>query len=110
MYEVCTRQSLRSSRHFSCPSRPAKMLTMSHQLDRRTFIIASGFTALASTRVLGANDTLRVGVLGAGGRMNDLLDAADKVGGYQIAAGSDVYGPRVDADKKRSNGTAPTTP
>src|SRR5258708_27253013 len=77
--------------------------------NRRSFIIASGMTALASTRVLGANDTLRVGVIGAGGRVNDLLDAADKVGGYQIAAVSDVYGPRIDAVKKRSNGTAGTT-
>src|SRR6267142_1704474 len=109
MYEVCTRQSLLKSRHFSCPSRPAKMLAMSHQLDRRTFIIASGFTALASTRILGANDTLRIGVLGAGGRMNDLLTAADKaVGNYQIVAVSDVYAPRRDAIKQRSNGIATT--
>ncbi len=49
------------------------MLAMPLQLNRRSFIIASGLTALASTRVLGANDTLRIGVLGAGGRMNDLL-------------------------------------
>jgi predicted dehydrogenase len=84
------------------------MLAMQHQLDRRSFIIASGLTALASTRVLGANDTLRVGVIGAGGRMNGLLDAADKVGNYQIAAVSDVYAPRRDAVKQRSNGTATT--
>jgi hypothetical protein len=32
---------------------------MSYQLNRRSFILASGLTALASTRVLGANDTLR---------------------------------------------------
>ncbi len=81
---------------------------MSHQLDRRTFILASGFTALASTRVLGANDTLRVGVLGAGGRMGDLLNAADHLGQYQIVAVSDVYGPRRDAIKLRSNGIATT--
>ena len=63
------------------------MLAMPHQLNRRSFIIASGLTALASTRILGANDTLRVGVIGAGGRMNDLLNAADKVvGNYQIVA------------------------
>ena len=49
-------------------------------LNRRSFIIASGLTALASTRVLGANDTVRVGVIGAGGRMRNLLDAADKLG------------------------------
>jgi len=84
------------------------MLAMQHQLDRRSFIIASGLTALASTRVLGANDTLRVGIIGAGGRMNGLLDAADKAGNYQIAAVSDVYAPRRDAVKQRSNGTATT--
>jgi predicted dehydrogenase len=84
------------------------MLGMKYQLDRRTFLIAGGLTALASTRVLGANDTLRVGVIGAGGRMGDLLNAADKAGNYQIAAVSDVYGPRRDAIKERSKGTATT--
>ncbi|HKW60973.1 MAG TPA: Gfo/Idh/MocA family oxidoreductase [Candidatus Acidoferrum sp.] len=81
---------------------------MQHQLDRRSFLIASGLTALASTRVLGANDTLRVGVIGAGGRMSDLLNAADKAGNYQIAAVCDVYGPRREAVKQRSSGTATT--
>jgi len=85
------------------------MLAMPHQLNRRNFIIASGLTALASTRILGANDTLRVGVIGAGGRMNDLLTAADKVvGTYQIVAVCDVYAPRRDAIKQRSNGIATT--
>src|SRR6266436_4324405 len=84
------------------------MLAMSYQLNRRTFLIAGGLTALASTRVLGANDTLRVGVIGAGGRMGDLLTAADKAGNYQIVAVSDVYGPRRDAVKLRSNGIATT--
>lgn len=84
------------------------MLTMQYRLNRRSFIIAGGLTALASTRVLGANDTLRVGVIGAGGRMGDLLNAADKVGNYQIVAVSDVYGPRRDAVKQRSNGSATT--
>jgi predicted dehydrogenase len=84
------------------------MLAMSYQLNRRSFIIATGLTALASTRILGANDTLRIGVIGAGGRMGDLLNAADKVGGYQIVAVSDVYGHRRDAVKQRSNGTATT--
>jgi len=77
--------------------------------SRRSFIIASGLTALAATRVLGANDTLRVGVIGAGGRMGELLNAADKAGNYQIVAVSDVYGPRLDAIKQRSNGGAATS-
>ena len=77
-------------------------------IDRRSFLIASGSTALASTRVLGANDTVRIGVIGAGGRMRNLLDAADRIGPYQIAAVSDVYTPRCDAVKERSNGIATT--
>ena len=75
-------------------------------LNRRSFLIASGMTALASTRVLGANDTLRVGVIGAGRRMRTLLDVADKAGPYQIVAVSDVYSPHCDAVKERSNGLA----
>jgi predicted dehydrogenase len=84
------------------------MLPMTYRLNRRNFIIAGGLTALASTRVLGANDTLRIGVIGAGGRMGDLLNAADKAGNYQIVAVSDAYGPRRDAVKQRSNGLAST--
>ncbi len=76
--------------------------------NRRSFLIAGGMTALASTKVLGANDALRVGVIGAGGRMNGLLDAADKAGTHQIVAVSDVYGPHRDAIKERSNGAATT--
>src|SRR5580698_11093207 len=78
-------------------------------ITRRHFIITTGMTALASTRVLGANDTLRVGVIGAGGRMNDLLNAADRVGGYQIVAVSDVYAPRRDAVKNRAAGASAST-
>src|SRR5579859_6854822 len=74
-----------------------KMPPMNYPPNRRSFLIATGVTALASTRVLGANDALRVGVIGAGGRMNDLLNAADKAGNVQIVAVSDVYTPRRDA-------------
>lgn len=77
-------------------------------MNRRSFLVASGLTALASTRLFGANDTIRVGVIGAGRRMNDLLDAADKAGPYQLVAVSDVYGPNRDAFKERSNGLATT--
>jgi predicted dehydrogenase len=77
--------------------------------NRRSFLVASGLTALASTRVWGANDMLRVGVIGAGGRMRTILDSADASGvPFQIVAVSDVYGPRRDEVKQRSNGTATT--
>lgn len=73
---------------------------------RRSFLIASGVTALASTRVFGANDTIRLGVIGAGQRMKGLLDAGDKVGPYQIVAVSDPYRPHRDAITQRANGLA----
>jgi predicted dehydrogenase len=77
-------------------------------ITRRSFLVTSGLTALASTRVLGANDRLRIGVIGAGQRMKWLLDAADKITAYDIVAVSDVYGPHRDAVKERSNGAATT--
>ena len=77
-------------------------------ITRRSFLVASGLSALASTRVLGANDTISIGVIGAGHRMKGLLDAADKAGSYQIVAVSDVYAPNRDAIKERSNGLATT--
>src|SRR5215831_5838235 len=86
----------------------AKIGTMQNP-TRRSFIIASGLTALSATRILGANDTLRVGVIGAGGRMNDLLSAAEKAGGVQFTAVSDVYAPHMEAVKQRPSGKDATT-
>jgi predicted dehydrogenase len=58
--------------------------------------MASGVTALAATRVLGANDKIRVGLIGCGGRSRQLLQAADEAGGYELMAACDVYQPRRD--------------
>ena len=81
---------------------------MSFRPDRRSFLIGGGLTALASSKAFGASDTLRIGVIGAGGRMRNLLDAADAVGSFEIVAVSDVYAPHCDAVKTRSNGLATT--
>ncbi len=81
---------------------------MSYRPDRRSFLIGGGLTALASTKAFGASNILRVGVIGAGGRMRNLLDAADALGSYEIVAVSDVYAPHCDAVKVRSNGLAST--
>jgi predicted dehydrogenase len=77
-------------------------------ITRRSFVIASGLTALASTHVFGANDTIRLGLIGAGQRGTYLLNAAEKAGPYQIVAVCDVYGPNCDAIKERSKGLATT--
>src|SRR5437868_7507544 len=77
-------------------------------ITRRNFIIASGVTALASTRVFGANETIRVGLIGAGERGRYLLEAAAKAAPIQIAAVCDVYAPNRDAVRERSQGLATT--
>jgi predicted dehydrogenase len=76
---------------------------------RRSFLITSGLTALSASRILGANDTFRIGVIGAGGRMGDLLNAAEKTSGVQFAAISDVYAPHIDAVKQRASAKDATT-
>jgi predicted dehydrogenase len=77
-------------------------------IDRRSFIIATGMTALAATRVFGANEKIRLGLIGAGQRMKGLIDSANKAGPCEIAAVSDVYGPHRDLFKERSGGLATT--
>ena len=77
--------------------------------NRRSFLIAGGLTAFASTKAFGANDRLRVGVVGAGGRMGQLLNAAESSGvPFEIASVSDVYTPRREAVTKRPSATAAT--
>ena len=61
-------------------------------ISRRSFIIASGLTALASTRVFGANDTLRIGIIGAGQPHERPARRCRQASGlYEIVAVSDVY-------------------
>jgi predicted dehydrogenase len=77
-------------------------------INRRSFIIATGMTALAATRVFGANEKIRLGLIGAGQRMKGLIDCADKAAPCEIVAVSDVYGPHRDLFKERSGGLATT--
>ena len=77
--------------------------------DRRTFLVAGGLTALAATRAFGSNDRLRIGVIGAGGRMRQLLDCAENTGiPFDIASVSDVYAPRREEVKSRADATNAT--
>ncbi|MBV9037391.1 MAG: Gfo/Idh/MocA family oxidoreductase [Acidobacteriaceae bacterium] len=81
---------------------------MQTKTNRRSFLMASGMTALAASQVMGANDTLRVGVIGTGGRMKTLLHAADQSARYQLVAACDVYSPHLDKVKQRADNTATT--
>jgi predicted dehydrogenase len=44
--------------------------------------------------VFGANERIRIGAIGLGGRSQALIDALRRVGGYEIVALCDVYEPR----------------
>src|SRR5664279_2045226 len=76
---------------------------------RRTFLkqAAMGTAAVlaypAST-VLGANDRVRVGMIGVGDRGNDLLDQIRAVHGAELVAMADIYSRRRDQAKSKVPG------
>ncbi|HKT13573.1 MAG TPA: Gfo/Idh/MocA family oxidoreductase [Terriglobia bacterium] len=75
--------------------------------DRRTFMqqVVGGGAAIAVSglnpggRVLGANDRVRFGLIGAGGRGQAIFKAAIKVPNTQAVAVADVYTRRLDQAK-----------
>ncbi|HWQ52368.1 MAG TPA: Gfo/Idh/MocA family oxidoreductase [Bryobacteraceae bacterium] len=66
------------------------------QASRRTFLAAAA-TAASAARVSGANDRLRVGVIGNGGRGQYLMKELNRTGDVDIVAVCDVYNVRRDA-------------
>jgi predicted dehydrogenase len=83
---------------------------MTYTPNRRSFLIAGGLTVLAATRAFGANDKLRIGVIGPGGRMRQLLNSAENSGvPFEIVSVCDVYAPRCEEVKTRPAATAATT-
>jgi predicted dehydrogenase len=79
---------------------------------KETVIYGAGLAALSSTKVLGANDRVRVGVIGVGGRANELMTCFNPgpnalwagmpqfqiapVTGAELVAVCDVYAPRLE--------------
>jgi len=83
---------------------------MHTSISRREFAGAAAFlTAGAYSRILGANERLRVGVIGAGGmataHMRTLLEMKDS-DNVEIVAVCDIYDKRRDAAAKLTNGKA----
>src|SRR3569833_567387 len=79
---------------------------MEAKTNRCHFLMVGWLTALAATQAMGANDLLRIGLIGTGGRMRQLLSAADHAGSFQIVAACDVYAPNLDKVKQRPDNTA----
>jgi predicted dehydrogenase len=74
--------------------------------SRRGFVAA---TALSSSRVLGANERVRLGVIGNGGRGRHLIRMAQRAGGAEFVALSDAWAARMDeaqADISKGGGGA----
>lgn len=72
--------------------------------SRRTFLqataAAGALSMLETSRGYAANDTLRVGCLGTGGRCRRLMESLRTIPGVKIVAVSDVWDVHLEAGKK----------
>ena len=76
-----------------------------HQLTRRTFAL-SAVTAAAAARVSGANDRMRVGLIGSGGRGREDWGTFLKQPDVEPVAVCDLYEPFREQGIKLSEGRA----
>jgi predicted dehydrogenase len=72
--------------------------------SRREFLAGSSAAIVAgrTASVLGANDRIRLGVIGSGGRAQHLTQQLNQVGGIQWVAVSDVWATRCDQWEQRA--------
>jgi predicted dehydrogenase len=75
---------------------------------RRTFLqqaaLGAAVLAYPPSTVLGANDRVRVGMIGVGDRGNDLLDQVRSISNVDVVAMADVYSRRRDQAKSKVPG------
>jgi predicted dehydrogenase len=79
-------------------------------MQRREFIktgvTAGALTALSFKRVLGANDRVRLALIGCGGRGRDVAGLMRQAPGAEYVAACDVYEPNARAAKEWAGATA----
>lgn len=75
-------------------------------MQRREFIRTGALTALASQRVLGANDRIGVALIGCGGRGRGVTAYVPKIEGAEVRGVSDVYLPRRQQAAEQFGSTA----
>ena len=70
-------------------------------LNRRHFLQTAGIaiTAAQATRVMGANDRIRLGIIGSGSRGRDRMEEANKAGGIEWVAICDAWDRRREEAK-----------
>ncbi len=71
--------------------------------NRRTFLFGAGAVALQSSRLLGANDRLRLGIIGYGARGKELVTYALRCPNTEFGGFADIYTDRL----KESAAVAP---
>lgn len=84
-------------------------LMQTPSVGRRTFLRTTGAGALAMTsgsysRVMGANDKVRLGVIGTGDRGRHVMSQFQKVSTVEVAAVCDIYANAIDLAKQQAPG------
>jgi len=74
-------------------------------MNRRDFTKGVALTALSATRVLGANDRVRLGWIGLGNRGDQVLEAFLKHPDCETVALCDLYRPYVDFAARKAGGS-----
>jgi predicted dehydrogenase len=88
---------------------------MSEKINRRNFITGASsvglgmLSASSMGRVLGANDRIRLGIIGAGGRGRSLMTSFNKFPNIEFIAVCDVYEPRQQLGLKLAREGAQVT-
>jgi predicted dehydrogenase len=80
---------------------------VSSMMTRREGMQAAALTAISYARVLGANDRLQLGLIGAGGRGRYVASLFQKTDQIDLHAVCDVYGDRVDQAIQEAPGAKP---
>ena len=73
--------------------------------SRRGFVAAAGATALSYSRILGANDRVRMGYIGVGNRGDQVHDAFLEWAGQETVAVCDLRDDYMDLAVKKSRAT-----
>jgi predicted dehydrogenase len=68
---------------------------------KRAAVGTAAFLVMPSARVLGANDRVRVGMIGVGSRGGELLEQVLKIPNAQVVAMADVYSRRREQAKQQ---------
>lgn len=70
-----------------------------NKVTRRNFMMSAA-SAAAAIRIVGANDRIRLGIIGPGGRGQSLMRGVNEAGGAEWVAVADVYGARMGEAEK----------